>query len=129
MENNVSQEILKDIAPQQSEILRNIALQQSGQNIAHLKYGNEEYYYLHIEIPGNLNFQSTVTFMKSMDRNLIIDVSRKIAQAYAAKLVIEQAFYEEDWARTVFAGSGVGCRRRGYYTHPILFHANVFRRQ
>jgi len=96
MENNVSQEILKDIAPQQSEILRNIALQQSGQNIAHLKYGNEEYYYLHIEISGNLNFQSTVTFMKSMDRNLIIDVSRKIAQAYAAKLVIEQAFYEED---------------------------------
>ena len=72
------------------------ALQQpTGNTTFKLKYGSEEYCRLYANVPGLMNSRPVATFMKTMDKGLIIAASRTIAESYKASLTIEADFYED----------------------------------
>lgn len=69
--------------------------QPTGSTTFRLKYGDEEYCRLYANVPGIHNYRPVATFLKTLDKNLIIAASRTIAESYKGKLTIEADFYED----------------------------------
>ena len=66
--------------------------QPSNKTVFRLSDKNEEYYGLYANTPGIYNDQAVATFLKTLDRGLVVDTARNFAQFHDACLIIDSEF-------------------------------------